>query len=515
SRSRLDPSSASPASSSFTSSPMKPMERPAPILSDLLAAVEEQETENTMPDVLIQDEDDIIDTESIHSSVSENAEKENQTPKFLHDSANPFYVATTKSGSGSVSRPVSRPSGSGTKPSVAADGPSLSIGAITRSRRRALGSISPWRWNTFDEQMALATIATKGGKGLDLFDGSCSPSKGLSDWIESISPQKNKTESASSSSNRQTTGGRQLSIPQSASASSSSNSNSTPVATSSSSSSVSNKGNASASASTSASASASSSSSTSASTSATTSKLPDYHPNSSEHYERRGSGAGGPPSSLVVKLAESAIQPHSQAFNRRAQQLEGRIYYWKHGSCHLVSEHDKQQWPGEWKFDIFQDPESPDASPNPFSIENNHNSSASVSETHSGFGTTTTSTAATYKGKGKMTERQLGGPASKRMKMIREPLGGLYEQTGSPGPLQQQQQQQQPDPEPLHTGIGIGIEQDTTPPSSPSSRASAAAARRQEASPMEKQSRLQDRYDFRERRMLNGPLTSKSRRYGT
>lgn len=181
----------------------------------------------------------------------------------------------------------------------------------------------------------------------------------------------------------------------------------------------------------------------------------------------------------------------------------------------MVSEHDKQQWPGEWKFDIFQDPESPDASPNPFSIENNHNSSASVSETHSGFGTTTTSTAATYKGKGKMTERQLGGPASKRMKMIREPLGGLYEQTGSPGPLQQQQQQQQPDPEPLHTGIGIGIEQDTTPPSSPSSRASAAAARRQEASPMEKQSRLQDRYDFRERRMLNGPLTSKSRRYGT
>lgn len=150
-----------------------------------------------------------------------------------------------------------------------------------------------------------------------------------------------------------------------------------------------------------------------------------------------------------------------------------------------MSEQDKQQWPGEWKFEVFQDPESPDAMP---SVEN----SDMEATTYKG------------KGKGKMTERQLSGPASKRMKVIREPLGGLSEQTTSTAVQQQ-------DPEPL-MHAGTGIEQDATPPPSPGSRAS---AKRQETGQMEKQSRLQDRYDFRERRMLNGPLTSKSRRCGT
>ncbi|KAF9346118.1 hypothetical protein BGX34_004165, partial [Mortierella sp. NVP85] len=457
----------------------------------MATAAEEPTTDNVLgsssssADAAVPEEDDPIETESVQSSTGGgDIEKENCTPKLMHDTANPFYV-------GSASSARQTRSSSSSSSSAKPDGSTL--GNITRSRRRALGTISPWRWNAIDEQLALSSfMGMKGAKGLDPFD-TTSPMKGeyaVSEWIDAIAQQKSNHTSAESASGSGTTA---------SSSSSSSSSSSLGLATASTSASASTPSPAknrlgalarlsSNPPSTSSAASSSSSSSSSSSIPPTlgsvpqgkgvNGKLPDHHPNSTESAERR--------SSLVAKMTENMIQPHSQAFNRRAQQLEGRIHYWKHGTCHLVDEQDKQQWPGEWKFDIYQDPESPEGTPPPFESSS------------SGSGVLETPTAA-YKGKGKMTERQLSGPVTKRIKIMREPLGGLGGRaTGSSSSHQEASES------PMQTGSGIEQEDATPLPPSPSSRA---AARRQQ-----QQSQLQDRYDFRERRLLNGPLTSKSRR---
>ncbi|KAF9355904.1 hypothetical protein BGX26_005979 [Mortierella sp. AD094] len=413
-------------------------------------------------------EDDAIETESVQSSAGD-FEKENHTPKFTEESANPFYVGGAKR----HTRSASKVDGSTTP-----TGPSsTSSGTITRSRRLALGSISPWRWNTFDDHTGLTSQNNiKGVKNLSCMDGasnsSCKADSSVSEWVESVVFQQRGTtassdpvgvagsiSTASSSSsaqkNRQAMGGKALF--------------------------------------------ASSMSSTSAPLigpplggKSLAAKLPDHHPNSAEAAERKGG-----PSSIVAKLTASVIQPHSVAFNRRAQQLAGRIYYWKHGSYHLVSEQDKQQWPGEWKFEVFQDPESPGAS------SQGENSSSS-------------SATATYSGKGKLTDRQLRGPASKRTRIHRESLSGPLEHTinnsvgdindGSNGNSDFQNNDTD-----LSQLTGVNDEQDVTLPPSPSHRAS---KMRQNAARSAKQSHLDARYNFRERRMLNEPLTSRSRRCG-
>ncbi|KAF8933225.1 hypothetical protein BGZ58_006497 [Dissophora ornata] len=433
---------------------------PAP---NLLLAFAEQDIEtglsssiSALNDSLFVDEDDKAETESVQSPTRGDLEKENHTPKISEEFANPFYVGGAPL---SELRRSTRSSLKADGPTTPA-GPSTTTGSMIRSKRQALGSISPWRWNTFNEQAALSFFSgTKGVKGLgpvDATSGPCSKAGyAVSDWVESVDPQKSatmssepaETSSAASSSSIskscQAVGGKSLSS--SSSSSSSTTSLLGPA--------LGARGAA--------------------------TKLPDDHPNSAESADRKGG-----PSSLVAKLTESVIQPHAVAFNRRAQQVAGQIYYWKHGSYQLVSEQDKQQWPGEWKFEIYQDPQSP----------------GGPSQCESSLAG---STGATYTGKGKLTDRQLSGPGSKRMRTHREPLGGLSDMSSSSA-LQQHDREPSGD-------TGTALDREETPPPSPSHRAS---MMRQETSQLPKQSRLQDRYDFRERRMLDEPLTPRSRRCG-
>ncbi|KAF9106871.1 hypothetical protein BGX27_008959 [Mortierella sp. AM989] len=420
-------------------------------------------------------EDDVIETESVQSSAGGDFEKENHTPKFSEESANPFYVGGTKR----HTRPISKVDGSTTP-----TGPSASSGTITRSRRLALGSISPWRWNTFDEHMGLTSQSNiKGIKNIGYMDGSsnsnCKADRSVSEWVESVVSQHRGT--AASSDTNSTAG----TMP----AASSSSSSSSTASSSAQKSRQTVGGKA---------LFGSPMSSTSTSligpplgSKSLAAKLPDHHPNSVETAERKGG-----PSSIVAKLTQSVIQPHSVAFNRRAQQLAGRIYYWKHGSYHLVSEQDKQQWPGEWKFEVFQDPESPG--------------------TTQGENGTSNSTMATYSGKGKLTDRQLRGPTTKRTRIHRESFsgppdlannngaGGASDGNGGNGNFQGIDTD-------LSQLAGVNDEQDVSLPPSPSHRAS---RMRLNAARSAKQSDLDARYNFRERRMLNEPLTSRSRRCG-
>ncbi|KAF9209716.1 hypothetical protein BGZ49_001786 [Haplosporangium sp. Z 27] len=430
-------------------SPVKPPR--APDMASLLQQTDDAPAGpcNLLDHVIYPDlgEDDAIETESVQSSTGD-FEKENRTPKSPDESTNPFYVGGTKR--------HTRSSVSKTDGSTTPTGSSTPAGTITRSKRLALGSISPWRWNTFDEQFAFSSQSnTKGSKNLGCMDNSSSKSdNSVSEWVDSVVSSErgsassgNPASSSSAQKSRQTPGGK-----------------------------------------------------TSSSTSLigpplggknSTAKLPEHHPNSVESAERKGG-----PSSVVAKLTATVIQPHSIAFNRRAQQLAGQIYYWKHGSYHLVSEHDKQQWPGEWKFEVFQDPESP--------------GSSSKAETSS-----SNSTTAAYSGKGKLTDRQLRGPVSKRSRIHRESYNGTLEHTnncnGEVGDGNNININFQSNDAGLSQLSGVHDEPDIALPPSPSHRAS---RMRQNAALSAKQSHLDARYNFRERRMLNEPLTSRSRRCG-
>ncbi|KAF9967206.1 hypothetical protein BGZ70_010423, partial [Mortierella alpina] len=370
-----------------------------------------------------------------------------------------------------------------------------SSGSITRSRRLALGSISPWRWNTFDEHTSLLALAHLKGnnsntKVLGLLDGaSCGAysktDPSVSEWVEST--LQHKGHHASETAPASGTGAAGAAV---ATAATAAGADLTSASSSSSSSSSSSLAPTTTAAGGSKSRSGPGSKFTMSSTSSTSlfgppisgkGKLPDHHPNSAEAAAER---KAGPASSIVAKLTENVIQPHSVAFNRRAQQVAGRIYYWKHGSYHLVSDQDKQQWPGEWKFEVFQDPESPGATMSCTGQQGESSgsssssgggfsggiigssSSTSISNSHSlhtGFTTSSSSSSssssaaaatATYHGKGKLTDRQLSGPASKRLRVHREPLAGFNEassvapsSSSGGSPLPQQQQQQQSDAE--------------------------------------------------------------------
>ncbi|KAG0206377.1 hypothetical protein BGX28_002140 [Mortierella sp. GBA30] len=457
--------------------------------ASVASAVVETHTGLFQGDPALEDlnEDDTLETESQQSSQGD-FEKENHTPKAMDDSTNPFLVGT-------MADPKRYPRYSKAEGCTTPTGPSS--GSITRSRRLALGSISPWRWNSFDEHTSLLALANSNSKGksLGLLDGSCGivPSKtdhSVSDWVESTQhPKGSASESAPGNTADLTSTASGSSSSASSSSSSSSLSSSMPSPSSTPGATLKFRQGAGTRY-----PSATAPSALYGPPIGTKGKLPDHHPNSAEAAERKGG-----PSSIVAKLTETVIQPHSVAFNRRAQQVAGRIYYWKHGSYHLVSDQDKQQWPGEWKFEVFQDPESPGAP------------SAKQGES-SLFGTTS----ALYHGKGKMTDRQLSGPASKRLRVHRDASNG-----GSPV---------HPDSEPpervavtlttttsttatrsVAARLVTDKEKDSTPPSSPSKRGSRL---RQEANRSVRQARLQDRYDFRERRMLNEPLAQRSRRCG-
>ncbi|KAF9284502.1 hypothetical protein BGZ68_004659 [Mortierella alpina] len=513
-------------------------------------------------------EEDTVETESVQSSQGGDLEKENHTPKIMEcDPSNPFLVMESKRPLPSrTTATASSASHSKNEGCTTPTGPPS--GSITRSRRLALGSISPWRWNTFDEHTSLLALANLKGhssstKGLGLDGAFCGayskPDPAVSEWVESTQHHKGHhpaSEAAAAvsgngaSDSLSTTASSSSSSAASSSASSSST-GATPTAGSKSRSGTGSKF-------------ITSSASLFGPPISAKGKLPDHHPNSAEAAAER---KAGPASSIVAKLTENVIQPHSVAFNRRAQQVAGRIYYWKHGSYHLVSDQDKQQWPGEWKFEVFQDPESPGAtmsctaqqgesssssggsgSSTGGGITGGGGSSSSNNNSHSLYAGSSSSSSAVasapYHGKGKLTDRQLSGPASKRLRVHREPLAGFNEASSvvaSSNPLQQQHQQQQQQHQADAEVSGIASAATTTPrtsssrsnglltgerdhhhhryphgtpppPSSPSRRA--ATRLRQDANRSSKQSRLQDRYDFRERRMLNEPLAQRPRRCG-
>lgn len=422
--------------------------RPSPEEVYIKKEEEEEGEEGDSQDEAMEDcDDDTIETASTHSSTID-YEKENTTPKFTEDHTNPFLVGGTsalldikRAARGQAKDMASTPSG----PSGSSS--SSSQGVVRRSKRLALDSLSPWRWN-LEEQYGLLLPYSKGGKGQGspFIESSGSPTpkhigqNAVSDWIETTSNRSHSPAPESSSS-----GG--------AGSSTQRNCSSNGWTTGSS----------------------SSSSSTTPSTAGPSSsrgaqiRIPDHHPNSSSSDQRPR------PSATVAKVTQTIIQPASLAFNRRAQQVAGRIYYWKNGGYHLVNEQDKQQWPGEWKFDVYQDPESPDA----IAVRQGSNASSSP----------TTSSSTNYHGKGKLTDRQLSGPVSKRRRLQRESSSG--DSSNSPSGR---------DMEIIHKSM-------TPPPhsTSPSPAGNKTPSSRPHA-------KLQDRYDFRERRMLNSPLSTPSRR---
>ncbi|KAG0079903.1 hypothetical protein BGZ92_000849 [Podila epicladia] len=435
-----------PAPSPFA---LQTLDSSQPSLAEEVMPVKKEEEDGTQDeeDETMEDcDDESIETESTHSSLIDH-EKENTTPKFIEDHTNPFLVGGTSAlldmkraargqGKADIMSTPSGPSGSSS---------SSSQGVVRRSKRLALDSLSPWRWNLEDQYGLPPMPYSKNGKGQGspFIEGCGGPitknfgQNAVSDWIETTSnrsssptPETSSTGDAGSSTQRNrpsngwTTG---------SSSTSSSSSSSPSIAGPSSS-----KG--------------------------AQIRIPDYHPNSSSSEHRQ-------PSATVAKVTQKIIQPASLAFNRRAQQVAGRIYYWKNGGYHLVNEQDKQQWPGEWKFDVYQDPESPDAMSTTFA---NSNSCASLPPPSS----------TSYLGKGKLTDRQLSGPASKRRRLQRESSSGF---DSSP------------------SGRDMDIQKSMTPPPHPTSPAPGNKTSRP-------QGKLQDRYDFRERRMLNSPLSTPSRR---
>ncbi|KAG0242321.1 hypothetical protein BGW41_004535 [Actinomortierella wolfii] len=266
------------------------------------------------------DDDDKVETESLPSSVGGETEKENQTPKFSDDGPT-FFIGGPYSKRPAVGGYGSTPAGwtlgysssasssaSAAASASASSGPSCSTpsgsegvskpGVITRSKRNALGTISPWRWNSVLADQIIA-MYTKGCKAGSSSEASCSSSCNTNG--ATTTDDTNTPNNASSSSSLP---------PTTAGASSSS--------------------------------CAGSSSSSSSSKKIKIPELPSITPNPQ-----------------LAKMAEAAVQPSVAAFTRRAQKVAGRIYYWKHGGYHLVSDQDKQSWPGEWKFEIFQDPDSP------------------------------------------------------------------------------------------------------------------------------------------------------------
>ncbi|KAF9319134.1 hypothetical protein BG003_009833 [Podila horticola] len=420
--------------------------RPSPTEVDMPTKTEKEDEAQDEDEAMEDCDDDSIETASTHSSLIDH-EKENTTPKFTEDHTNPFLVGGTSSlldmkraarGQGKADM-MSTPSG----PPGSSSSSSSSQGVVRRSKRLALDSLSPWRWN-LEEQYGLPPMPySKNGKGQGspFIEGYGSPitkhigQNAVSDWIETTSNRNSSpTPESSSSGGAGSSTQRNRPLNGWTTGSSSSSSSSSPSI-------------------------AGPSSSKGAQI-----RIPDHHPNSSTSEQRQ-------PSATVAKVTQKIIQPASLAFNRRAQQVAGRIYYWKNGGYHLVNEQDKQQWPGEWKFDVYQDPESPDAVSSTFANNN------------TGAGTSTPSSTS-YHGKGKLTDRQLSGPASKRRRIQREPSSGL---DSSP------------------SGRDMDIQKSMTPPPHPTSPSPGNKSSRP-------QGRLQDRYDFRERRMLNSPLSTPSRR---
>ncbi|KAF9084318.1 hypothetical protein BGX23_010614 [Mortierella sp. AD031] len=396
-------------------------------------------------------DDDMTDTESVMSSQGDQ-EKENVTPKMSDDPSNPFYVSSESKRTMRYTK---------TDGSTTPTGCTTAPGTIRRSRRLALGSISPWRWNSFDEYGNLVYVTGLAG-GLK--------GKGA-EWTEG---RQSKCSAAGESSLASSSGlGSASGLGAGTGAGSSSTSKPSMIGPP-----LNGKGSGSSS-----------------------KQLPDNHPNAPDSGDRKGM-----PSKNAMKLAESMIQPQSVAFNRRAQQVAGRIYYWKNGTYQLVSESDKQQWPGEWKFEIYQDPESPGA---PTALEETDLMAAA--STNSSSAATTTP----YLGKGKLTDRQLSGPYSKRMRVsggaetVQQAVVGT-----SPHTLESEL-----------TSAGASLDtpsQELAPPASPTSAVNTSGSNSPQSSKLmgsrtgtpSKKARLQDRYDFRERRMLNEPLTPRSRRCG-
>ncbi|KAF8929086.1 hypothetical protein BGZ47_001283 [Haplosporangium gracile] len=386
-------------------------------------------------------DDDMTDTESVLSFQGDQ-EKENVTPKMSEDPSNPFFVSSDSKRTMRYTK---------TDGSTTPTGCTTAPGTIRRSRRLALGSISPWRWNSFDEHGNLLYA----GLGAGLLKG-----KG-SDWTEG-----KQTKSV--------TAGCLGEPPVGSSSGSSSAASSSPTSK------VAMIG---------------------PSLNGKISKLPDNHPNASDTSDRKGV-----PSRTAMKNAESIIEPQSVAFNRRAQKMAGSIFYWKNGNYQLVSETDKQQWPGEWKFEVYQDPESPGT---PSAVEDTDHA---VATSHSST-TGSSSTTVTYFGKGKLTDRQLSGPSSKRVR-IGAGNETFHQSVGSSPHASESDL----------TGAGIIDAQDLVPPPSPTpmSAMSTSDSNSPQASKLmgsragapSKKARMQDRYDFRERRMLNEPLTPRSRRCG-
>ncbi|KAF9430796.1 hypothetical protein BGZ94_003846 [Podila epigama] len=465
---------------------------------------EEEENTQQLRETMATDEndDDATETASTHSS-SIDLEKENTTPKFTDDHFNPFLVGgsytlkdTKKSKASSSSSSSSSSKVEGTsasaEPSVPST-PTSSSGVVRRSKRLALDSLSPWRWNGLEEQFGLAhgTLSAKMGKGAAgaPFIESCgSPStktsneqNAISAWVESTFSQGIQGAIPGSSSTQSTSSShRPIAAARRATRQRSGQNSPSTVTLAASSTTAAAAASSSSSSSSSSGIAASSSSPSSSSSKGTQIKLPDNHPNSAAAAERRSSAT-------VTKVTRTIIQPASIAFNRRAQQVAGRIYYWRNGSYHLVSEQDKHQWPGEWKFEVYQDPESPVGTP---SVK----SSGASSPTGAYHG----------KGKGKVTDRPLCVPSTKRRRLQREPSMGLGDSASgdaSPGGSRRD----------LETGLTHKDVCMTPPsPSSPTTGVNRNPTGIWHQTPQA--AKLQDRYDFRERRMMNSPLSTPSRR---
>ncbi|KAG0267829.1 hypothetical protein BGZ95_002738 [Linnemannia exigua] len=394
-------------------------------------------------------DDDMTDTESVLSSQGD-GEKENVTPKMSEDPSNPFFVSSESKRTVRYTK---------TDGSTTPTGCTTAPGTIRRSRRLALGSISPWRWNSFDEygNLLYTSLGAGGLKG-----------KGV-DWIE-----------GKQSKGVPATAGAGCGGESSAGSSSGSSSGVGP----SSASRVSMIGP--------------------PLSGKATKQLPDNHPNAPDSNDKKGV-----PSRTAMRNAESVIEPQSVAFNRRAQKVAGSIFYWKNGKMQLFSESDKQQWPGEWKFEVYQDPESPGAPSAPEEVDH-------FSSTTNNSSASTSSSSATYYGKGKLTDRQLSGPSSKRMRISGGSESSQQPISTSPHPSESEL-----------SGAGISDAQDFAPPASPtpsltinnnntsgSNSPQAPKLMGSRPSTPSKKVRMQDRYDFRERRMINEPLTPRSRRCG-
>jgi len=111
----------------------------------------------------------------------------------------------------------------------------------------------------------------------------------------------------------------------------------------------------------------------------------------------------------IRRVIECEIEPQRVAFNRQAQKVAGQIFHWHHGEYRLVDEKERQNWPSEWKFDVFKDPET----------------SAGGQRGPTTTTATTIMTTSSTKGKGKMVDS--AGSVPKRARHAREPLGSMTE----------------------------------------------------------------------------------------